>query len=425
MPATLPPASPASSSATPSATPPAISPAFATDPQSGVQPGVRSALGREWGRLRADFWDMGMLSWIPLVLYLVTWWIFAGGIARDIPIAVIDQDHSAVSRQLVRWLDAAPGVAVVGEAPTGAAAMPLLRERRAYGLVLIPRGFGTDLVGGRAASVQWFYNAQFSAHVGGLTRDVRALVSTLSAGVELGGRIRRGASGVQAAQQFEPIRMRLVTLFNESTSYESFLAMALIPSMLQIFVVVAVVTTIGRELRDGTVPQWLASANGSWAAAVAGKLAFPLAAFVLQALLFLLFFTVLRGWAIEGSVGAIVLSLLLLVLAYLGVGLLLISLTLSLRNSLSAAAFITAPAFAYAGQGFPLLAMPPLARAWAESLPLTHYLQLQSRHWLAGAPWRYGVGDMLALAGFALGCGALGLFVLSRRAASRAAWGKT
>ncbi len=392
-----------------------------SQPRSGAGP----ALTREWTRLRADFWDMGMLSWIPLLLYLLTWWIFAGGIARDLPIAVIDEDHSAISRQLTRWLDASPGVAVVAQPASGAAALPLLRERRAYGFIVIPRGFETDLVGGRAATVQWFYNAQFSAHVGGLSRDVRALVSTLSAGVELGARTRGGTSSVQAAQQFEPIRMRLVTLFNESTSYESFLAMALIPSMLQIFVVVAVVTTIGRELRDGTVPQWLASANGSWPLAVMGKLAFPLAAFALQALLFLLFFSVLRGWAVGGSVPAIVLSLLLLVLAYLGVGLLLISLTLSLRNALSAAAFITAPAFAYAGQGFPLLAMPPLARAWAEALPLTHYLQLQSRHWLAGAPWRYGVGDMLILAGFALGCGTVGLFLLSKRASSPDAWGKT
>jgi ABC-2 type transport system permease protein len=384
-----------------------------------------NVLTREWTRLRADFWDLGMLTWIPLLLYGLTWWIFAGGIARDIPIAVIDEDRSAVSRQLSRWLDASPGMAIVADSTSADAAMQLLRERRAYGVVVIPRGFETSLVESRSASVQWFYNGQFSAHVGGLSRDVRTVVSTLSAGVELGARARRGASTVQAAQQFEPIRTRLVTLFNESNSYESFLAMALIPAMLQIFVVVAVVTVIGRELRDGTVPQWLASANGSWPVAVLGKLLAPMVAFCLQALLFLLFFSVLRGWAVAGSMAAMVLSLVLLVVAYLGVGVLLIGATLSLRNALSLAAFITAPAFAYAGQGFPLLSMPPLARAWAEALPLTHYLQLQSRHWLAGAPWRYGVGEMLILAGLAAGCGALGVFLLSKRAGSPDAWGKT
>ncbi|CDG83789.1 ABC transporter permease [Janthinobacterium agaricidamnosum] len=386
---------------------------------------LSTGLSREWSRLRADCWDMGMLSWIPLLLYGLIWLTFSSGIARDIPIAIIDQDQSSMSRQLIRWLDASPGIAVAEKVDSGPQALHLLRERSAYGFLLIPRGFQADLLGGRSASAQWFYNAQFSSHAGGLLRDVRSVTTTLSAGIEITARGKRGAAPVQAAQQFEPLRSKLVTLFNEHTSYESFLTLALIPSMLQIFVVVAVVTTIGRELRDGTVPQWLAAAQGSWPAAVAAKLVFPLAAFCLQALLFLLFFSVLRGWAVAGSIAALSAGLLLLVLAYLGVGLLLIGITLSLRNALSAAAFITAPAFAYAGQGFPLLAMPPLARTWAEALPLTHYLQLQSRHWLAGAPWTYGVPDLLALAGFALGCGAIGLLLLSKRGGVATAWGKT
>ena len=390
-----------------------------------VRVGLGAVLTREWTRLRADFWDLGMLTWIPILLYLLTWWIFAGGVARDIAIAVIDEDQSAVSLQLIRSLDASPGVTVVAHPANGAEAMHLLRERSAYGFVVIPRGFETNLVGGRSTSVQWFYNGQFSAHVGGLSRDVRNVVSNMSARLEMNARTMRGNSIVQAAQQFEPIRIRLVTLFNENTSYESFLVMALIPSLLQIFVVVAVVTGIGRELRDATVPQWLESANGKWGVAVVGKLTFPMMAFFLQALLFLLFFSVLRDWAVAGSMAAIIVSLLLLVLSYLGVGLLLIGITLSLRNALSAAAFITAPAFAYAGQAFPLLSMPPLARAWAEALPLTHYLQLQSRHWLAGASWRYGVNEMLILLGFAIGCGIFGFFLLSRRANVPAAWGKT
>jgi len=387
--------------------------------------GAGASLAREWARLRADFWDLGMLSWIPLLLYLLIWLIFSGAIARDIPVAVIDQDGSALSRQLTRWLDASPGVAVAATAADGPEAMRLLRQRRAYGFLLIPRGFETDLLAGRNTSVNWFYNAQFSSHAGGLLRDVRTVASTLSAGVEMSARAKRGVSSVQAAQQFEPIRARLVTLYNENTSYESFLTLALIPSMLQIFVVLAVVTTIGRELKDGTVPEWLAAARGNWAGAVAAKLLFPLLAFSLQMLLFLLFFAVWRGWAVAGGMAALVPAMLLLVLAYLGVGVLLIGATLSLRNALSVTAFVTAPAFAYAGQGFPLIGMPPLARAWAEALPLTHYLQLQSRHWLAGAPWRDGVHDLLLLAGFAVGCGALGLLLLGKRANAPAAWGKS
>ena len=384
-----------------------------------------AALAREWARLRADFWDFGMLSWIPVLLCALLWWTFSAGIARDLPIAVIDNDHSSLSRQLTRWLDASPGVRVAARVGASDEALQLLRERSAFGYLVIPFDFEKELLSGRQATLQWLYNAQFSSHAGSLLRDVRTVSTTLSAGVEMTARGKKGVSSVQAAAQFEPIRTQLNSLNNENISYEAFLTLALMPSMLQIFIVIAVVTTVGRELRDGTVPQWLASANGSWLRAVGAKLLFPLVAYTALALSYLLFFSVVRGWAVAGSLPGLLLGMLLLVLAYCGLGLLLIAATLSLRLSLSGTAFITAPAFAYAGQAFPLMAMPPAARAWAQALPLTHYLEVQTGYWLAGAPWRYGAAQLLILGGFAVGCGALGVLLLARRANAPAAWGRT
>lgn len=386
--------------------------------------GPVSTLAREWARLRGDFWDLGMLSWIPVVLCAMLWLVFSAGIARDLPIAVIDNDNSTLSRQLTRWLDASPGIAVAARVASSDEALHRLRERTAFGYLVIPGDFEQKLLGGRQATVQWLYNAQFSSHAGALLRDVRTVSTTLSAGIEMTARVKKGMSGVQAAAQFEPIRTTLNSLYNENTSYEAFLTLALMPAMLQIFIVVAVVTSIGRELRDGTVPQWLASANGSWLRAVLAKLLFPVIAYSALALLYLLFFSLVRDWAVAGSLPALLLSMLLLVLAYCGLATLLIAATLSLRLALSGAAFITAPAFAFAGQAFPLMAMPAPARAWAEALPLTHYLQLQTKYWLAGAPWRYGVQEMLILAGIAIGCGAVGVFLLARRANASAAWGR-
>ncbi|SDM40332.1 ABC-2 type transport system permease protein [Janthinobacterium sp. OK676] len=383
-----------------------------------------SALAREWRRLRGDFWDFGMLSWIPVVLCGMLWLVFSAGIARDLPIVVIDNDNSTLSRQLTRWLDASPGVQVAAKVASSDEALHRLRERTAFGYLLIPDDFEQKLLGGRQATVQWLYNAQFSSHAGALLRDVRTVSTTLSAGIEMTARAKKGVSGVQAAAQFEPIRTTLNSLYNENISYEAFLTLALMPAMLQIFIVVAVVTSIGRELRDGTVPQWLAMARGSWLRAIGAKLLFPLIAYCALALLYLLFFSLARDWAVAGSLPALLLSMLLLVLAYCGLATLLIGATLSLRLALSGAAFITAPAFAFAGQAFPLMAMPAPARAWAEALPLTHYLQLQTKYWLAGAPWRYGVQEMLILAGIAIGCGAVGVFLLARRANAPAAWGR-
>jgi ABC-2 type transport system permease protein len=71
--------------------------------------------------------------------------------------------------------------------------------------------------------------------------------------------------------------------------------------------------------------------------------------------------------------------------------------TLSLRLALSATGFITAPAFAFSGVGFPLQSMPVLARGWAELLPYTHYMRLQIEQLQMAAPLRYSINSMVGL----------------------------
>lgn len=394
-----------------------------TMPGSASSPWSAS-LAREWARLRADRWDLAMLGWIPLALYLLTWWIFSVGLARDLPLVVRDLDHSAESRSLVRMLDQSPGLKPV-LAASDADALAQLRAGRAFGIVSIPARMGERLARGEHVTVGWAYNAQYPSHTGAMTRDVRAVVATLSAGAELQGRARRGAAGVQAMQQVEPVATRPMALFNESGSILPSLALPALWSLLHIFVTLAALTAVGRELRNATVPDWLHAADDRLGVALLAKLAIPFGVFLLQGALLVLVFGALLGWPILGSALAMMLGSVLLVTAYLALGACLVAWSGSLRSALSACAFITAPAFAFSGQGFPMLAMPGAARAWAELLPLTHFLGLLNNTWLGGAPLRYGLGALAALALFTAGFGAAAYLRLRARVRQPDSWGGT
>jgi ABC-2 type transport system permease protein len=385
---------------------------------------ISSSLRREWRRLRADPWDLAMLTSIPLALYLLTWWIFAAGVARDLPLIVRDLDHSAMSRSLVRMLDASPGLRVVRAADSDAEALRLIRERKAFGMVSIPAGLQKTIQAGGSAKVQWAYNAQFASHTGAMTRDVGAVVSTLSAGIEVQAHARRGAATILARQQYEPVRTRTAALFNENGSYLPSLALPVIFSLMHIFVTLAAVTAIGRELRAATVTEWLAAADGKLGAALLGKLLIPFGAFIVHALLLVLLFGVILGWPILGSVLALMLGTACFVSAYLAMGAFIVAATASLRSALSICAFVTAPAFAFSGQGFPMLAMPLGARIWADALPLTHYLPLMNNTWMAGAPLRFGIAPVALLLLFTVGFGAAAYLRLASRARQPDTWGK-
>ncbi len=355
-----------------------------------------ASLRREWRLLRARPRDLAMVSWVPLLALLLMAWIFSAGLAQRLPIAVWDQDHSSLSRQLVRMLDATPGLAVQSQALNASEAQWALQSMDAYAVVQIPPGFARDIKQGRGADVVLLHNAQLATHSSLIQRDLRQVVGTLSAGVEMQARARRGDPAQALRVRMEPVRTHLVSLFNISTNYEQFLAAALIPALLHILGMTAGAWSVGRELRDRTLGQWMAEATGreraGWSAiagALAGKLAFAWASLGLCGALALLWMTAGRGWHPghgAASLAWVGLALLLLIAVSLAAGALLAALTLSLRTALSGAGLLSAPAFAFSGVGFPLLAMPDSARAWALSMPYTHYARLQIEQLQMGAP---------------------------------------
>ena len=69
---------------------------------------IANSFRREVRRLAADPWDLAMVTWVPLLGVALLWWIFSAGLPRHLAVGVVDDDHSSLSRQLVRMLDATP-----------------------------------------------------------------------------------------------------------------------------------------------------------------------------------------------------------------------------------------------------------------------------------------------------------------------------
>ena len=351
------------------------------------------SLKREWHLLLARPWDLAMITWVPALALMLLAWIFSAGLPHRLPIAVWDEDHSSVSRQLVRMLEATPGLAVQSQVLNASEAQWALQSMSAYAVVQIPPNLARDVKRGVAANVVLLHNAQLSTHSSLIQRDVRQVVGTLSAGAEMSALAKRGTPSQVLQVRMEPVSTQLVSLFNVSTNYEQFLTVALIPALLHILGMTAGAWSVGRELRDRTLGDWMREATGSeaagWASvfgALTGKLLLPWLSLSLCGLAALLWLTVGRGWAVPGSLSWVGLALAALVALSLAAGALIAAITLSLRTALSGAGLLSAPAFAFSGVGFPLLAMPASAHNWAIAMPYTHYARLQIEQLQMGAP---------------------------------------
>lgn len=373
---------------------------------------------REWDFLVQNRWDFSLMFWMPIVLIFLVWWIFSKGMAVGIPIAVIDNDHSAQSATIIRYIDATPEVAVVKSLHSAAAAQQAIETTDVMAVVEIPENFSTNLLAGKTSRLLLNVNAQYGTHSGMIQKAVQTAVSTFSAGAEMQRRVAIGEDVTLTKTSYAPIQSQSVALFNTANNYQQFLAVTVVPALLHILSMVIGASTVGRELVDKTLGEWYQSltspkfasnhaSNHAFKrpfnhshpvtlghekpklsliiAGLNGKLIWAMFAYTLWAAVALTL--VMQIFPIRlASVAITYLIFLMFMMVSFWLGVIVTVGTFSYRQGLSFTGFISAPSFAFSGVTFPFLAMSPAAQRWANALPLTHYLNLQTAQLQMGAP---------------------------------------
>lgn len=365
------------------------------------QSGFACALSRELDYYRHRGGDLLLSIAILLASMVAVAWIFTAATIRDMPIAIIDQDGSSVSRAFIRMVEATPEMRVNAYLTSPAEARERLEQASVYAAVLIPRDFAKDLKTGRQATVIGWHSGQFLTISGVLSKSLSQVTATFSAGIEMTSLKKRGESSLAAQVEFEPIRPELRTLFNPFQNYQYFLVGALLPAMLQVFVMIWSVFAVGREFRERTTSEWLC-AGSNVVFAIAAKV---LPVFVVGSVIglgCLAWIHGYAGWPVAGSLGTLILGWELMICAYIVLGLLAVGLAPQLATALSFTAAFTAPAFAYAGITFPQQAMPAVAQLWTYALPIRTLLRLQVEQAQIGAPVSSSVAELMILVGFVL-----------------------
>ena len=312
-------------------------------------------------------------------------------------------------------------------------------QRDIYAVVIIPEDFSRNILSNKPAPLILQVNAQYGTHSGIIQTAVQAVASTLSAGVEIKRLVKQGVGPSQAMTAYSPISIQRISLFNAATDYQQFLASTVIPALLHILAMVVGATTIGRELRDKNIGRWyrfistgtpdLALVKSSKKAAalnttqdstnntapssdskmpnsvsisvllsgLLGKYFWPILAYSLWSALVLWLVTSNQNISI-GSIIAVYIGLLCLMILSFWLGAIFTLNSFSLRMGLSTTGFISAPSYAFAGVTFPYIAISDSAQYWSNALPLTHYLKLHIAQLQMQAPIAISVPIVYGLA---------------------------
>ena len=353
------------------------------------------------GKLRVGFWLVFAreLRWLrrrpvlaclttifPLALLALLAVIFSAGLPTRLPIAVLDQDQSELSRTIVRMTDATPDVHIAFEVTDLTQGKQLILEGKASGLLLLPQDLEQNVKAAQRPEVVFFYDNQHMSAGSVVSRGVSNALATAAAGMRISLRTGQGLSQEVAQAAISPIALQVNPLFNPSLDYTQFLLAALLPAVLQIFIATTSAYSLGLDVANPHRLRVLRRLGGGVWPAIAGKL-------LPYTLVFMLVFgiadAVLFGYLevpVRGSVLLLVFGTFLFVLATQLIGSVLALILLNMESAISLIALLMAPAFGFMGIGFPRLGMNGFANFWGSIIPGTWYTQLRIDQTVRGAP---------------------------------------
>ena len=356
---------------------------------------VISSFRREVQEIASDRLYFSILVLFPAVMSLFFCVIFYRGAIDDIPIVVVDRDHTPLSRQLLGMVNSTPGVSIAFQEQDMVSAEQMLLDGDVEGILYVDKGFEEDVYRGESAKVGCYLSGANISASGVLSRDIQLAVQSFSAGVALQSLESMGLSEAQAMVEIVPINIRSNIISNPYMNYGYYLAPIFMVLGVVIFTVLSTIYAIGRELRYATASEWLTRAKDSLFGGVVGKLLpVTIAMFVMSQFIYFVLFVVM-GMECVGSYLVISLVTVLFIVVYEGVAIALIALAANLRLALSLGGGYSVMAFTFSGITFPTIAMFGVARLFSKLFPLSYFSEFFVSQVMRGAPLSYDVDNLL------------------------------
>ncbi|QIR13385.1 ABC transporter permease [Shewanella aestuarii] len=359
---------------------------------------IKQRCSSELNRLWRSPWQLAMVSYIPLIGMLCLWWLFSAGLPRQLPVAVVDQDNSQVSRMLTRNLQANSVIAPQSYANLTDAEADM-RQAKVYAMVVFPVGMNKDLVTSKKPIIDIRYNGQFLL-VGKLLSS--QLQMSLGSGLmTLGAKklLLNGTHSAQIAVSLSPVTSQTTALFNRNNNYVGFLVPPVLVALWQLLTIFVFMNSLNDELKPQEGKQILA--HDFWQQVMAKVMVFtPI--MLLHGCFILVWVYLFIDLPMAGSIGLLIIAQAVMLLALWLIACLVF---LVLRDKASCISVCTAwfaPAFAFMGITFPVNEMPLLAQWWRVIMPSSHYIESHVGIVSYGETWAQLLTQLTAYWGFLL-----------------------
>ena len=190
--------------------------------------GIGGAMFGEVRRVLGDQSAFGMIVLAPVIYGLLYPQPYLGQLLRDIPVAVVDQDRTALSHALVEALDADEALKVTIAADTLADAQAALARRDVFAIIGIPKHTEREMLKGNKARLPAYVDSAYFLLYNRTLEGINEAANIVTAAVAT-----HGSLGHAALAKHSPVELLTEPLFNPTGGYASYVVPAAFVLILQ------------------------------------------------------------------------------------------------------------------------------------------------------------------------------------------------
>lgn len=351
---------------------------------------------REWKRIFSIPNFYVILLVIPPIIFLFYGLIYQKQFARELPMAVWDEDGSSVSRTLTDMMEQNENIHFTHVVFSNAEIEKLMKEGKIFGAVHFPKNMEADAKKNHQSNITLYTNGAYLVPAKMIYKGAAEIIIKGGLAVVLQKAEKQGMAADKANTLVQPIKLNTTVLYNPDFNYQLYLTPGLVTVGLQMALIVASVLILNLEFKKKTIDSLLDISTSSSQIIIGKMLAHLCIAWILFILISFVVFPVFDLGKPETNFSFFILYT-LLALACIGIGMMLSAISDNLLIVVDVALFFTSPAFVFSGFTFPRWAMPWYDQLYADIMPYTHFLDGFIKLYFMELPLRYAALEMVKL----------------------------
>jgi len=363
-------------------------------------------IGRSFKRGLIQLVRRPMYFLLIIIMPLLCSWflmdLIKSGSVQRVPVGIVDQDNSSLSRQASRALNGFQQVNIVERYNNFAEARDAVQRGKVLGFFFVPDNLEELALGGRQPVVSFYVNYAYYAPASMQFKGFKT-ISLLANGSIVQTALRTaGVPGHKIAATLQPYQTHVHMPGNPFINYNYYLNASFVPCFLSLFILLVTAFSLGLELKSGLSRQWLKTSGNSLFLALVGKL-------IPQTVLF-----TIVGWFIQWMMYRcydfplncnpwnMLIAMFLLVVANQSFAVLMFCFTPNFRYGTMLCTLLGMVSFSFVGFSLPQEEMYPWVEALGFVMPIKYYFLIMVDQALNGIDLYYSKIYYAVLLGFTI-----------------------